>query len=288
MAEPYIIIINSESDFDGSTLMTQTVNDFDRDGRSLSIEVPGPVGIIPASFFSLFSATAPKLVGAATDTWNPLNQVRVQTLGVVSAPRQITTLRPQLQHLSVFGNDTLAVRTVNGGRSSLYLSVNALSESDHIDLALKQPAAPVIRRFRIRRPSNTGWNTAPSASPIIPVWDYDSSRGILTSSIDANGPIPVSSLCLAPDIRGCYVRVRISGSAANNIIYVVDGEQRRVFAIESGLVEMSWSKVIYLAADDHIMFNTDAPGAAVQVHVELEVVPVDPRDPFVGRYDAKN
>lgn len=63
MAEPYIIIINCESDFDGTTVMTQSANDFTRDGRSLSITVSGPVGVIPASFFTLFSATAPKLVG---------------------------------------------------------------------------------------------------------------------------------------------------------------------------------------------------------------------------------
>ncbi|MCA9717497.1 MAG: hypothetical protein KC468_22670, partial [Myxococcales bacterium] len=88
MAEPYIIIITSEADFDGSTLMTQTVNDFAREGRSLSITVPGAVGVIPSTFFGLFSGTAPKLVGVATDTWNPLNTAQVQTLGVVDAPRQ--------------------------------------------------------------------------------------------------------------------------------------------------------------------------------------------------------
>ena len=288
MAEPYIIIITSEADFDGSTLMTQTVNDFAREGRSLSITVPGAVGVIPSTFFGLFSGTAPKLVGVATDTWNPLNTAQVQTLGVVDAPRQIATLRPQIQHLNVFGNDTIAVRTRNGGRSSLYLSVNALSESEHVDLALRQPATPVIRRFRIRRPSQSKWTAAANMAPLAPVWSYESSIGILAANIDTNGPLPVSALCLAPDIRGCYVRVRVSGSAANNLVYVLDGEQRRVVAAESGLVEMEWSKVIYLAADDHLMFATDDPVVSLQVHVEIEVVSINPRDPFVGRYDAKN
>ncbi|MCB9652521.1 MAG: hypothetical protein H6729_00115 [Deltaproteobacteria bacterium] len=287
MAEPYVINISSEADFDGTTLMDVGVNDFDHNGRILSIAVPGPVGIIPATFFGLFAATAPKLVGVANDTWNPLNLALVDSDGPV-ATRAIATLRPQIQHLSLFGNDRLVVRTRNGGRSSLYLTINALSERDHVDLALRQQQRPAVRRYRIRRSGSAGWTAAAGATALVPVWAYESAKGILAADVNQDGPFPISAFLPKPEIRGAYVSVRFSGTTGPNFVYAIDGEQRRAFAVHNALPEMQWSKVIYMSADDHIMFATPAPVGGFQAMVELEVIPIKARDRFVGRFDNDN
>ena len=286
MAEPYVIKIINEADFDGTTLMTQSRNDFTQNGRIFSVTIQGPAGIIPADFFGLLSASAPKLVGVANDSWNPLNLAAVETEGVSSAPRTFATLSPQIQHFSMFGDDRLSVRTRNGGRSGLYLSVNALSERDHVDLALRRGRAPSMRHFRIRRNDGAGWSGDEDGNPLAVNFTYNTNLGILETVTALQGPISLGTLCPLTNITSCYVSVRFSGpTAGGSQLYVVDREQRRVVVMENALAEMAWSKVIYLTRDDLLLLKTPTPVAGAQIHADIQLVETTPRERFVGRYD---
>ncbi len=285
MAEPYVIKITSEADFDAATPMTETRNDFEKEGRIYSITVQGPVGILPADFFGLISKSAPKLVGISNDSWNPLNLAGVRTEGVSTNLRGVVTLRPSVQHIALNGDDQLIVQTRNGGRSALYLTVNALSERDHVDLALRDGRAPALRAFRLRRTDGAGWTGAVTDLPITVNFTYNASTGILQGDTTLQGPLTLNSLCHTPTITSCYAIVRYSGPPGVSEVYVQDGEQNRVINLESGLPEMAWSRVIYLTRDDRLLFKTPAPAAGKQVHVDVQVVEVNPREPFLGRFD---
>ena len=286
MAEPYVLTITSETDFDGTTPMNQSRGDFAQSGRMYSVTIEGPAGVIPADFFGLVSASAPKLVGVASDSHNPLNVALVKDSGSAVASRECITLSPQLQHLMMAGGDHLVVRTRNGGRVTLHLTVNALSERDHVELALRREHEPHLRHFRVRRSDGVGWSGAPGDDVLPATFTFDHETGILEFTTTLQGPLALETLYPRSNVASCYATVRFSGPAVGGSqIYVVDREQRRAVVVESALVEMAWSKVIYVTRDDLLLLNTPAPVDGAQIHTDIQLVEAPPRGRFVGRFD---
>ena len=284
MAEPYVFEIESESDFDGTTPMDLTLDDFERvDGRHFKIKIAGPAGLIPPNFFGLMTATSPKLVGVAGRTWNPQSVARVVSGSVVDEFRQELDLTPRIQHVGLFAGDRLALRTMNDGRSNIFISVNEMSESDHVQFALQEGQRHQWRRFRIIRDTGSGFVANFNASLWTPGFQWIDSSNLLQVSDNTEGPIPIRALCLYPRFVGCFLSVRFANVDTKGRLYVVDPitrSHRQVDVVDN----MAWSKVQFASHDDLIVLESHGPASGSKVIADLELTRARPIDRMRGRY----
>ena len=117
MAEPIVIELNKDTDFDGVSPITLTRDDFAvTEKRYYKANVPGPAGLIASDLFGLFQSSSPKLVGLASSSFNPQSVARVISSDATGTMREEIDLTPHVQHVLVFPGDKLAIRTMDGGR----------------------------------------------------------------------------------------------------------------------------------------------------------------------------
>ena len=282
MAEPYTIHLLSPTNFDGTTPITLTRDNLTvEEQRLYSGTLNGPAGIIPADIFGLFSPRAPKLVGIAFSSDNPINAAQVQDLN--GRVREQINLRSQMQYLLLHGTDRLAVLSKDG-RSTLTLVINELSESDHVQWALTRPPVQEHTRARIFRSTGGPFNftkTAPTWSPEF-AWDGQQLYNVDETN---NGPISIASM-LYPRRYGAYVSIRYSGSQSDGEFIIYEPQTGSEWQVQNSIPDGRWSRVQYLAHSDMLGLKASPPAVGGRVLVDIEIVRVEPGDRLRGRYNV--
>ena len=283
MSEPYFFRIDSEVDFDGTTPISKSIADFERVGtRQYNITLSGG-GVIPADFWGLLSSTAPKLVGVATKTWNPMSMARVQSEASSSDFRQELDITPRLQHVGLFAGDCLALLTKDGGRTSVYLPVNEMSEEDHVRFALQHEQRHQWRRFRIIRDTGSGFVANFNASAWQPQFVWDETSNLLVAEDNSEGPIPIRWLCLYPRHVGCFYTVRFANVDTKGRVHArepIVGAHAQLDVVDN----MLWSKVQFASHDDQLVLESHGPASGSKVIADIELVRARPLDRVRGRY----
>jgi hypothetical protein len=229
-------------------------------------------GILPADLGGLFSATSVKLIGIAHDFRNPGAKARVIASNPINSVRQEVTLRPDVQFITLFPGDRLAIITKNT-RVQIVLVVNEMNEAESVRWGLAHEPTATPTRFRIIRA--TGVAFAPALGTVWqPVFTYDTSTGVMVAADDGTGIIPSTSLCLGPRQDGYYVSLRYAGSNADGKVHIVDNETRKSWIADTALPDVKWSKVQYIANDDNIALEGTAAVAGQKVVCDIEVAPV--------------
>ena len=171
MAEPYTIQLLNTTDFDGTTPISLTRDNLTvEEQRMYSGTLNGPSGIIPADIFGLFSPRAPKLVGIAFSSDNPMNAAQIQDAS--GRIREQLNLRTQMQYLLLHAGDRIAVLSKDG-RCTLTLVVNELSESDHLQWALTRPPVQEHTRARLFRSAGAPFNFVKTDPTWFPNFTWD-------------------------------------------------------------------------------------------------------------------
>ena len=148
--EPLTFILSGDGPFDGGTEIPGTRNNFDVEGRTYRRSLSGAFGVIPGTFWDVFTIDSPKLVAISSDNVDPLTVARV--ISENNGVRQSIDLRPEIQHIVMLPNDKLAILTRSDTRpNNVTLVVNALGEHDHLILARRYLEQGRSRRFRLRR-----------------------------------------------------------------------------------------------------------------------------------------
>lgn len=286
MAEPIVIELNKETDFDGASPIALTRDDFTVSGqRYYKASVPGPGGLIASDLFGLFQGASPKLVGLASSSFNPQSVARVISSDATGTMREEIDLTPYVQHVLVFPGDKLAIRTMDGGRVQVILVVNELNEGENVQYALGHETYAQWRRFRILR--ETGVPFAPTGADWRPTFVFDPVTNILLSNDNGVGPIPASDLSLYPRHQGVFIAVRYSGNGAvAGKLHLVDGATRQSRAVQTDLTTVLWSKVQFVSHDDLLAFEASPDVAGARLAVDIEVVRVQPGDRLRGRYQG--
>lgn len=279
MSEP--IQINLTSIFDGNTEFTLTREDLTVSERRVYTGASvAPAGVIGASFFGLFAASAPKLVGASFSSDNPLNAIQVRT--AAGGIREQYTLRQQMQYMLMNPGDKLAILAPSE-RGPLSLVINELSEADHLRWAVANPPAQEHVRLRIVR--NGNFVGDPTAALWFPAFTWDGSRGILSVDDDVNnGPIPIASI-LYPRRYGALVAVRYAGSNNNGELRIVEATTKKSWTAQAAITDVRWSWVQYVAHDDMITLHASSL-AGGSIVADIEVVRVEPGDRLRDRFSA--
>ena len=285
MAEPIVIELNKATDFDGTSPIALTRDDFTVSGqRYYKASVSGPGGLIAGDLFGLFQGASPKLVGLASSSFNPQSVARVISSGAMGMMREEIDLTPSVQHVLVFPGDKLAIRTSDGGRVQVVLVVNELNEGENVQYALGHGTYTQWRRFRILR--ETGVPFMPTGAEWRPTFVFDPISNILMSSDDGVGPIPASDLSLYPRHQGVFISVRYSGNGAvAGKLHLVDGATRQSRAVQTDLTTVLWSKVQFVSHDDFIALEASPDVVGARLAVDIEVVRVQPGDRLRGRYE---
>ena len=284
MSDVYDIEIEAEVDCDGVTPLQVTISDFERvGGRHYKLKVPGPFGIIPANFFGLFSATTPKLVGVASRTWNPMNVARIVSGEDVDEFRQELDITPRLQHAGMFGGDRIAVKTNDGNRTKIYLTVNEMSDENHVRFALANRERHQWRRFRIIRDTGTGFIADFSANPWIPQFAWHAGSNMLVTHDNGEGPIPIRALGLYPRNVGCFYTVRFANVDTHGQLNAYEPETG-THRILDEFANMTWSKVQFGSHDDHLVLASHGPIQGTKVVADIEVTRARPIDRVRGRW----
>jgi hypothetical protein len=282
MSEPILIRLNSDTDFDGATPISLRRGDLASGGqRHYSAQVPGGAGVVAPDFFDLFSPEAVKLVGVASSSNNPHSVLRVLDEG--GRTREQVSLTTGFQYVLLHARDRLALGTRDGGPTSVDLSVNEVSETDHIRWAVGRSHSFSHARLRIVR---RGGAFAPNftGTPWLPSFVWDASSSILVGADDiGSGPIPISAICSFPRHFGGFLSVRFAGSAGDGRVYTVDALTRTHSPPIGVLPDVTWSPVQYVGHDDHIALEATPAGDKPLV-CDIEVVRVEPRDRLRGRY----
>ena len=288
MAEPFFIVLNKEGDFDGVTPMTQTRDAFTVSGqRYYRLSLSGPAGVIDSTIFGLFSDASPKMVGLAGSSFNPQTVAQILSSDPSNTMREEIDLTPVVQHVVMFPGDRLALRTMEGGRAQVVLSVNELNEADNVQYALG--ARPFAQTRRLRFIRETGIPFAPNlnGSPWQPRFVFNPLSSLLITQGNNVGPIPASELCLYPRHQGCYVSVRYSGNGAvAGKLHIVDAETRQSRIVQANLTAVRWSKAQFVSHDDMIAFEAAPDVAGSKLVADVEVVRVFPGDRLRGRYEG--
>lgn len=287
MAEPFFIVLNKDGDFDGVTPMTQTRDDFTVSGqRFYQLSLSGPAGVIDSTIFGLFSDASPKMVGLAGSSFNPQTVARILSSDPTNTMREEIDLTPVVQHAVLFPGDHLALRTMEGGRAQVVLSVNELNEADNVQYALG--ARPLAQARRLRFVRETGTPFAPNLAGLWePNFVFNPASNLLVTAENNTGPIPSSQLCLYPRHQGCYVSVRYSGNGAvAGRLHIVDAETRQSRIVQSDLTAVRWSKAQFVSHDDMIAFEAAPEVAGSKLVADVEVVRVFPGDRLRGRYEG--
>jgi len=281
--EAIILELNSDSDWDGVSPFAlnrdaaEVINQ-----RYYKFTVSGPHGMLAADFGGLFSPTSVKLVGIAYNFANPTAKARVIASDPTGAFRQEITLKPTVQFVTLFPGDKLSLLT-RDTRVQVVLVVNEMTESESLTWGLGHGPFAVPTRFRIIRTTGTAF-----APNVVTSWQpnfaFNVGTGLMTVSDDGTGAIPSSSLCLYPRSQGCYVSIRYAGSNADGKMYIVDNPTRKGWIAQTAMVDVKWSTVQYLSADDNLALEA-TPAAAGQVMVcDIEVAPVEVDSRLRARY----
>ena len=144
--ESIILELNAESDWDGVSATTLNRDDAVVTGqRYYKFTVTGPHGILPADLGGLFSATSVKLIGVAHNFRNPGAKARVIASDALNSVRQEVTLRPDVQFVTLFPGDRLALLTKDT-RVQIVLVVNEMNEAESVRWGLgHEPTATPTR-----------------------------------------------------------------------------------------------------------------------------------------------
>ena len=271
--ESIILELNAETDWDGVSATTLNRDDAIVTGqRYYKFNVTGLHGVLPADLGGLFSATSVKLIGIAHNFRNPGAKARVIASDGNSSVRQEVTIRPDVQFVTLFPGDKLAILTKNT-RVQIVLVVNEMNEAESVRWGLAHGPTATPTRFRIIR--STGVAFAPAlTNGWQPAFTYDSATGVMVVADNNTGVIPSTSLCLLPRQEGCYVSLRYAGSNADGKVHVVDHETSKSWIAETALADVKWSKVQYIGHDDGIALEATAAVAGERMVCDIEVAPV--------------
>jgi hypothetical protein len=290
MSEVSLIRLIKSSDFDGTTPITLTRDNFAVSGqRNYVATLVGPAGTIGADFFGIFSPESAKVVGVAFTTSNPRSVVRV--IDSSNRPRDQISLTPFFQYLLVNPGDRLAVfsseAVVTGPVPvELTLAVNELTEAQHVDWAIAHP--PAIHqhtRFRIVRRGD--FTPAMAAAPWTPNFFWNPTQSYFEARDDLNqGPIAISTLSPFMRMYGTLYSVRYSNSNNDGKLVVVENQTRAFHEAQVNIQNVRWSRVTYLSHDDLIILSATAAPAGGDMVVDIETVSVEPGDRLRGRYLA--
>ena len=287
MAEPYLITLRSSANFNGATPIPLTRADFTATGqRQYTANVQGD-GIIGADFFGLFAPQSPKQVGVAFSSFNPYSIVRV--IDSTGRMRQEANLTGDYQYLLLHGGDRLAVLTKETlGQTApieLFLVVNELSESDHMQWALAHPPTPIHTRLRIIRTDGPFAGTV--TGTWIPLFQWDENSSVLTVQDNmSNSPIPIHALAPFPRRFGALLSIRFSGSNSDGKLTLVESLSRKKWEAQATMEDVRWSRVQYAAHDDMLLLSAGPNPAGGPLVCDIEVVRVEPGDRLRGRYSA--
>lgn len=282
MAEPYTLKLINPTNFDGTTPITLARDNFAvEEQRLYSGTLTSAAGIIPADIFGLFSPRAPKLVGVAFSSDNPLNAAQVQSAD--GRVREQINLRTQMQYLLLHGTDRLAVLSKDG-RCELTLVVNELSEADHLRWALTHPPLQEHTRARIYRSAGGPFAFNSSLAPWQPDFGWDGQQ-LLAVDETNNGPIPIANM-LYPRRYGAYVSIRYSGSQSDGQFIIYESMSGSEWSAQTAIPDGRWSRVQYIAHTDMIGLRASPPAGGGRVLVDIELVRVEPGDRLRDRYSA--
>ena len=282
MAEPYTLKLINPTNFDGTTPITLARDNFAvEEQRLYSGTLISAAGIIPADIFGLFSPRAPKLVGVAFSSDNPLNAAQVQSSD--GRVREQINLRTKMQYLLLHGTDRLAVLSKDG-RCELTLVVNELSEADHLRWALTQPPIQEHTRARIFRSAGGPFAFTNAQATWFPNFGWDGQQLLAVDEAN-NGPIPITAM-LYPRRYGAYVSIRYSGSQSDGEFIIYEPQSGVMWKAQTALPDGRWSRVQYIAHTDMIGLSATPPVAGGRVLVDIELVRVEPGDRLRDRYSA--
>ena len=281
MAEPYTIQLLNTTDFDGTTPISLTRDNLTvEEQRMYSGTLNGPSGIIPADIFGLFSPRAPKLVGIAFSSDNPMNAAQIQDAS--GRIREQLNLRTQMQYLLLHAGDRIAVLSKDG-RCTLTLVVNELSESDHLQWALTRPPVQEHTRARLFRSTGAPFNFIKTDPTWFPNFTWDGQQLYDVDEVN-NGPIPIASM-LYPRRYGAYVSIRYSGSKSDGEFIIYEPQTGSEWQVQNAIPDGRWSRVQYLAHSDMLGLRASPPAVGGRVLVDIEIVRVEPGDRLRGRYN---
>lgn len=283
--ESIILELNAESDWDGVSATTLNRDDAVVTGqRYYKFTVTGPHGILPADLGGLFSATSVKLIGIAHNFRNPGAKARVLASDALNSVRQEVTLRPDVQFVTLFPGDRLALLT-RDTRVQIVLVVNEMNEAESVRWGLGHEPTTMPTRFRIIR--STGVAFAPAlTSGWQPAFAYDSTSGVMVVADDGTGVIPSTSLCLGPRQDGYFVSLRYAGSNADGKVHIVDHDTDKSWIAETALADVKWSKVQYIGHDDGVALEATAAVAGQKMVCDIEVAPATADSRLRGRYQG--
>jgi len=282
MSEPILITLSKTDDFDGTTLITLTRDQFTSTPatgpRVYNATLTGPAGLLRGDFFGYFGASTLKLVGVAGPSRNPQDVVRV--LDSAGRIRRQLSITPELRYVIVAPGDNLAVSTrdgvVTGGLQVTFL-VNELTESDHIIGALERGIVPYTeqRRFRISRSLGSPFVNSLASPNWNPVFVYNPVTGLLATSDNTNGPIPVANLSLTVPTQPVFVSIRYGNPiAAGGNFFVVEGGNRTARAVDTLLTVAKWSQIARLSHDDLISLDCAENAVGGTLSCDIDVINV--------------
>ena len=116
-----------------------------------------------------------------------------------------------------------------------------------------------------------------------PTFTWDEATNLMVAEENAEGAIPVRSLCLHPRFHGCFVSVRYANVDNNGRVHTRDpvvGAHAQLDQIPN----MIWSKVLYFSHDDMIVLESQGPESGSTVIADIEIVGAAPIDRMRGRY----
>jgi hypothetical protein len=285
--DPLTITIYSPQDFDGTTPLNGTRDDFEvsRQGRYYFRRIIEPAGVIRTDFWGLFSEGSPKIVGIAGSSDNPQNKVRLYVDTPMSFVRQVVDLTPRLQHVLVTPGDLLTVRTNDQGPVFLTLTVKDISEREHAELAAQERPARSVTRLRLGRTDGQGFSAA--GATWAPALAWSGTSGLLGATENGAGPIVLSDLLQLERSEGYFVSVRYSNmqGAGTGKVLISEATTQSQREAQAGLTNVEWSKPQFLSHGDLLGLECAAPAVGKNVVADIEVTPVPPRGRLAGRYD---
>ena len=288
MSEVSLIRLLKSSDFDGTTPITITRDNFSVSGqRNYVATLVGPGGTIGADFFGIFSPDSAKVVGIAFNTANPRSVVRV--IDSSNRPREQISLNPFFQYVLVNPGDRLAVFSAEAVLTGpvpveLTIAVNELTEAQHVDWAIAHPpASHQHTRFRIIRRGN--FTPALTAAAWIPNFVWNLTHSLFEASDNLNqGPIAISTLSPFSRMYGTLFSVRYSNSSNDGKLVLVENQTRSFHEAQVNIQNVRWSRVTYAAHDDLIALSATTAPVGGDLIVDIETVRVEPGDRLRGRY----
>lgn len=284
MSEPRIIEINKTGNFDGSTSITLTRDQFvERGQRYYTTDLAGAAGVVEADIFGLFTAHSLKLVGVSGVSHNPQSTVKVVTPYGSGRIRQQVQLGPTIKYVVMFPTDRLVITTQEITTTvQLVLVVNEMTEADHVRFANRAPNGATRpndrKRYQLQRTTGTAFVS--SGTSWSPTFVFNTTTQKMVSTDNGTGSIPAVDLSRRGPEESIYVRVRFAGTSDSTTslgsVDLVDGQTGRTRSWDTGLVPMQWSRSMVLGADDRLGLTAEAAVAGELITADIDVVHVLP------------